>query len=255
MGRRNCLLGNAHKYWNSVMTNKIKVAKIGMLCWETGQVPMGLRQLEALVGNSTNPASYAFPVHFHPVSGANVHTILENPDATVLRTMITDARMMAAHGIKAITTSCGFNAIFQQELAEALSVPVCTSSLLQVPFVRQIYGPQSEICVLTANAGALRPEHLSSVGITGTEGLHIMGLEQCEEWNRMFTEPDAEVDLAVIEQEVFATTLRAIKEHPGICAFVLECTDLPPYSAMIRRQSGLPVFDVVSMINYLQSSL
>ncbi|MBC7919085.1 MAG: hypothetical protein H7Y28_14875 [Rhodoferax sp.] len=71
----------------------------------------------------------------------------------------------------------------------------------------------------------------------------------------MFTDPDAEVDLAVIEQEVLRTTLRAIQQHPGIRAFVLECTDLPPYSAMIRRQSGLPVFDFVSMINYLHSSL
>jgi hypothetical protein len=237
------------------MTNETKVTKIGMLCWEAGQVPMGLRQLEALVGNSTNPASYAFPVRFHPVSGANVHSILENPDPAVLRTMITDARTMASQGVRAITTSCGFNAIFQQELAEAVSVPVFTSSLLQVPFARRIHGPKSEICILTANAGALRPEHLSSVGIASTEGLHIMGLEQCEEWNRMFTKPDLEIDLAVIEQEVLNTALRARQEHPGIRAFVLECTDLPPYSAMIRRHSGLPVFDFVSMINYLHSSL
>jgi Asp/Glu/Hydantoin racemase len=237
------------------MTNETNVAKIGMLCWETGQVPKGLRQLETLVGNSTNPASYTFPVRFNPVAGANVHTILENPDPAVLLTMIADARTMASQGIKAITTSCGFNAIFQQELAEALSVPVVTSSLLQVPFARRIHGPQSEICILTANAGALRPEHLAAVGIASTDGLHILGLEQCEEWNRMFAEPGAEIDLAAIEQEVLGTALRALKRHPGIRAFVLECTDLPPYSAMIRRHSGLPVFDIVSLINYLHSSL
>jgi len=237
------------------MTNETQAPKIGMLCWETGQVPKGLLQLETLVGNSTNPASYAFPVRFHPVAGANVHSILENPDPAVLRTMIADARTLASQGIKAITTSCGFNAIFQQELAEAVSVPVFTSSLLQVPFVKRIHGPKSEICILTANAGALRPEHLSSVGISSADGLHILGLEQCEEWMRMFAEPDAEIDLAVIEREVLSTALRALEAHPGIRAFVLECTDLPPYAAMIRRHSGLPVFDVISMINYLHSSL
>ena len=237
------------------MTSETSLARVGILCWETGQVPMGLRQLETLVGNSTNPASYDYPVRLHPVRGANVHTILENPDPGVLRTMITDARAMAARGIKAITTSCGFNAIFQQQLAEALSVPVFTSSLLQVPFAQRIHGPKSEICILTANAGALRPEHLSSVGIERTDGLHILGLEQCQEWNRMFAEPDAEIDLAVIEQEVLATALRALEQHPGIRAFVLECTDLPPYAAAIRRHSGLPVFDFISMVNYLHSSL
>ena len=236
------------------MTNKTSVAKIGILCWETGQVPMGLRQLETLVGNSTNPASYDYPVRFHPVRGANVHTILENPDPGVLRTMIADAQAMAAQGVKAITTSCGFNAIFQQPLAEAVGVPVFTSSLLQVPLVQRIHGLTSEICILTANARALRPAHFSSAGITSTESLHTVGLEQCPEWNRMFAQPDAEIDLAAIEQEVVGTALRALAQHPNIRAFVLECTDLPPYAAAIRRHSGLPVFDFISMVNYLHAS-
>lgn len=237
------------------MNRHTSTAKIGILCWEQGQVPKGLVQLETLVGNSTNPASYDYPVRLHRVQGANVHTILENPDPTVLRTMIADAQALAAEGIKAVTTSCGFNAIFQRQLAEAVSVPVFTSSLLQVPFVQRIHGPQSEICVLTANAGALKPEHLSSVGIERTEGLHISGLEQCPEWNRMFADPEAEIDMAMIEQEILGAAVRALKQHPGIRAFVLECTDLPPYSAAIRRHTGLPVFDFISMVNYLHSSL
>jgi hypothetical protein len=230
-------------------------ARIGMLCWETGQVPMGLRQLETLVGNSTNPATYAYPVRFKPVRGANARTILENPDYAVLQTMIADAQALVAEGVRAITTSCGFNAIFQHELAAAVKVPVFTSSLLQVPLVRQVHGPDCEIGILTANAGALRPEHLSRVGIAGTAGLHILGLERCAEWRRIFSEPDAEIDLARIEQEVVGTARRACADHPDLRAFVLECTDLPPFSATIRRATGLPVFDVVTMIDYLHSSL
>lgn len=230
-------------------------AKIGILCWEAGQVPKGLLQLETLPGNSTNPASYEYAVRFHRVSGANVRTILEKPDQAVLRTMITDARMMVSEGIRAITTSCGFNAIFQRELARAVGAPVFTSSLLQVPFARQILGPQSEICIITANASALGPEHLKSVGIASADGLHIAGLEQCAEWNRMFSEPAAEIDLDAIEKEVLGTTSRMLEKHPGIRAFVLECTDLPPYSSAIRRQSGLPVFDFITMVNYLHSAI
>lgn len=230
-------------------------AKIGILCWEAGQVPKGLQQLEALVGNSTNSASYEYAVRFQRVRGANVHTILEKPDQAVLGTMIADARMMASQGIKAISTSCGFNAIFQRELAQTAGVPVFTSSLLQVPLARQIHGLQSEICIITANANALGQEHLKSVGIANLEGLHIIGLEQCAEWNRMFAEPDAEIDLDVIEQEVLGAARRAVETHPAIRAFVLECTDLPPYSAAIRHQSGLPVFDFITMVNYLHSTI
>jgi hypothetical protein len=237
------------------MKSDIENAKIGILCWETGHVPRGLMQLETLVGNSTNLASYAYPVRLKPVRGANVHTILENPDPAVLQTMIEDARSMVADGIKAITTSCGFNAVFQRELAAAVNVPVFASSLLQVPLVRQIHGPASEICVITARAGALRPEHFDAVGIAGREGLIIRGLEECKAWNRIFTAPDADVDLAEIEREVLGTALQALETHPNIRAFVLECTDLPPFSKAIRLRTGLPVFDFINMVNYLHSAI
>jgi len=229
--------------------------KIGVLCWEKGHVPRGLQQLETLPGNSTNPASYDYPVRFHHVRGANVHTILENPDATVLGTMIADARTMASEGVRAITTSCGFNAIFQRELAAVAGVPVFTSSLLQVPLARQICGPEGEICIITAYSSALGPKHLKAVGIESMDGLHVIGLEHCAEWNRMFAEPEAEIDLNAIEQEVLGTARQALWDHPGIRAFVLECTDLPPYSAAIRRQSDLPVFDFITMANYLYSAI
>lgn len=237
------------------MAVETEAAKIAILCWEAGQVPRGLLQLETLPGNSTNPASYDYDVRFHRVAGANVHTILEKPDHAVLRTMIADARLLVSQGAKAITTSCGFNAIFQRELANAVGVPVFTSSLLQVPLARQIHGVESEICIITANASALGPEHLKAVGIDSSDGLHIVGLERCAEWNQMFAEPDKAVDLDVIEQEVLGTALNALKAHPGIRAFVLECTDLPPYSAAIRIKSGLPVFDFITLVNYLHSTL
>jgi len=229
--------------------------KIGILCWEIGHVPRGLMQLESLVGNSTNPASYDYPVRLKPVHGANVHTVLEKPDRQVLARMIADAKDMASDGILAITTSCGFNAIFQEELASAIGLPVFSSSLLLVPMVQCMLGPASQICVVTAHAGALRLEHLRAAGIARTEGLHIVGLEQCSEWRRMFSEPDKEVDLTRIAQEVLHTSVQASAAHPAVRAFVLECTDLPPFSAAIRRQTGLPVFDFITMANCLHASL
>lgn len=237
------------------MNGRVEEAKIGILCWEAGQVPRGLMQLEELVGNSTNPASYRYPVRFSPVRGANVHTILERPDFLVLDTMIAQAKLLVEQGVRAITTSCGFNAIFQRELAANLSVPVFSSSLLQAPLIRRVLGPKCEICVLTANAGALRAGHLKSVGIPNRAGLQIRGLEQCRAWNQMFLSPQSEVDLAEIEAEVLGTARRAMKDSPNIRAFLLECTDLPPFSAALRRQTGLPVFDFITLVNYLHSTL
>jgi hypothetical protein len=116
-------------------------------------------------------------------------------------------------------------------------------------------GPSGEICILTAKASALRAEHLVSVGIAKADGLRICGLEACQAWNTIFTDPGAEVDLKAIEREVIGTALNALEKHPNIRAFVMECTDLPPFSAAIRSQTGLPVFDFITMVNYLHSTL
>ena len=230
-------------------------AEIGILCWEAGQVPRGLVQLESLVGNSTNPDSYAFPVRFCRVKGANIHTILENPSREVLRTMIAEAKAMVESGVRAITTSCGFNAIFQEELSEVIDVPVFTSSLLQVPFAQKIVGVKGEVAILTAKAAALKPEHLAAAGITRTENLHVHGLENCTQWGKIFTSPDEDMDLEAVRREILGVALEALESHPRIRAFVLECTDLPPFAAEIRERTGLPVFDFITLVNYAHAAL
>ncbi len=234
---------------------KTRKAEIGILCWEAGQVPRGLVQLESLVGNSTNPDSYAFPVRFCRVKGANIHTILENPSREVLETMIAEAQAMAADGVRAITTSCGFNAIFQEELAEAVDVPVFTSSLLQVPFAQKIVGRKSEVAILTAKAAALKPEHLAAAGITRTDNLHVHGLENCAQWSKIFTSPEEDMDLEAVRGEILGVALEALKNRPATRAFVLECTDLPPFAAEIRDVTGLPVFDFITLVNNVHASL
>lgn len=230
-------------------------APLGILCWEAGAMPRGLAQLESLVGNSTNPASYSFPVWMYRVQGANIHTILENPSPKALEAMIAAGKEMAAGGVRAITTSCGFNAIFQKELAAALPVPVFTSSLLQVPFVQRIIGATAKVCIITANGSALKPEHLAAAGIERTDTLVIRGLEQCAQWRKIFEAPDEDMDLPAVRGEVVGVAVEALREDPAIRAFVLECTDLPPFAADIRKATGLPVFDYISMVHHVLEAI
>ncbi|HCD71805.1 aspartate/glutamate racemase family protein [Thermovirga lienii] len=237
------------------MTNTTEKPRIGILCWEAGQSPRGLEQLETLKGNSTNPDTYDFPVRFCKVKGANIETILENPCRKVMERMIEEAQKMVKEGVKAITTSCGFNAIFQRELADSLDVPVFTSSLLQVPMVFHTLGRNKHIGVITAKKAALREEHLRAVGITSEMPVEIFGMEECPEWNKIFIAPNEDVDLDVIREEVVSTAVKAVKENPKIGAFVLECTDLPPFAQRIREVTGKPVFDFVTLVNYINSAI
>ena len=58
--------------------------KIAILRWESGHVPQGLMQLEQLPGNSTNLASYPFPVKLVEVKGANTDTVILHPSQKLL---------------------------------------------------------------------------------------------------------------------------------------------------------------------------
>ena len=62
--------------------------KIAILRWESGHVPQGLMQLEQLPGNSTNLASYPFPVKLVEVKGANTDTVILHPSQKLLEDMI-----------------------------------------------------------------------------------------------------------------------------------------------------------------------
>ena len=164
--------------------------------------------------------------------------------------MICESRKMEAQGIRAITTSCGFNAIFQRELADSVNVPVFTSSLMQIPLVQNMLGKQQSVGVITAKKSALTEQHLQCVGIKNLISIHIEGLEVCAEWNKIFSSPNEDIDISIVENDV-VDVARSMTKKANIGAFVLECTDLPPFAYAIRKATGLPVFDFVTLTNYV----
>lgn len=233
-----------------------KKPKIAILRWEAGHVPEGLMQLETMPGNSTNLKSYPFPVKLVHVEGANVETIITHPSKEVLGRMIKIAKELAAQdGIQAISTSCGFNAIFQKELAEALDIPVFTSALLMVPFVQSMIGKDKTVGVITANKSALTKEHFHACGITDDMHVEVMGLENAKEWGKIFDRPDEKFDIDAVSKEIMGVAENGIAQHPEIGAIVLECTDLPPYAERIREAVKLPVFDYSSMMGFVAIAL
>jgi len=54
---------------------------------------------------------------------------------------------------------------------------------------------------------------------------------------------------------VLGVAERAVRGDGSIGALVLECTNLAPYSRDIARLTGLPVFDVVTLMHWFHRSL
>ena len=222
---------------------------VGMLCWEAGKVLEGLVQLEELVGNSTNPATFPFPLRYERIEGACYETVVERPSRQVLERMVAASQEMEAQGVVVITTSCGFNAIFQRELAAAVKATVITSALLWLPMLLATAAAERKIGVITAQRHALSERHFSAVGVESVSRVAIAGLDGGPEWRRIHDDPRARLDLPRFEKEVLSVARTLAGDEPSLAALVLECTDLPPFAAKIRQATGLPVYDLVGLVH------
>ena len=173
----------------------------------------------------------------------------------LLEAFVEGARALEREGVGAITTNCGFLVKFQRELAAAVSVPVFTSSLLLVPLVHRMLAPGRRVGVLTVNAASLTGEHLEGAGIGRDIPLAIAGLEGEKEFTRVLLGDELELDVDLAREEHLRVARRLLAEHPDVGAIVLECTNMPPYAADIQRETGLPVFDVVSLVRMAHEAL
>src|SRR5262249_59909547 len=96
-----------------------------------------------------------FPVRYRRIDGSTSDAVVRRGSRELLPLFIDGARHLEREGARAITTSCGFLAKFQAEMAAAVSVPVFTSSLLLVPLVHRMLPPDRAVGVLTVDASSL----------------------------------------------------------------------------------------------------
>ena len=218
---------------------------------------VGILMLDArfprIPGDIGNARTWPFPVRYRIVPGALPDRVVRRNGEGLLGPFVDAARQLVADGVGGITTTCGFLSLFQEELARALPVPVATSSLMQVGMVNQLLGPGRRAGILSICASALTPAHLQMAHVP--PDTPIGTTEGGAEFTRAIlgNEPDLDVDLARRDNVAAALALQGA--HPDLGAIVLECTNMGPYASDIARETGLPVFSVVSFITWFQSGL
>jgi hypothetical protein len=206
-------------------------------------------------GDMGNAATFPFPVRYHRVPGAVPDLVVRRGAAGLLPAFVDGARQLEREGVGAVTTNCGFLVRYQAELAASVRVPVLTSSLLLVPLVYRMLPPGRRVGILTVNAAALRDEHLRGAGIGPDVPIAVAGLEGEKEFTRVLLGDEAELDVDQAREEHVRVTRRLMADNPDVGALVLECTNMPPYAADIQRASGLPVFDIVSLVTLVHGAL
>jgi Asp/Glu/hydantoin racemase len=222
-------------------------ASIGVLCLDTSftKVP----------GHIRNRATFGFPVVCQVVPGATAQRIVTQADPALLQPFIEAARALQAQGVAAITGACGFLALFQRELADAVTVPLYASSLLQLPMVHRMIGSGRRVGLLVARERSLTRRHLAAVGAQDVP-VCVAGMADQPEFREVILEARRdELDSGRLEREAVGQASGLVADHPDTGAIVLECTDLAPYAHAIQRCTGLPVFDIVTLTELVHHSL
>src|SRR5262245_15621622 len=208
-----------------------------------------------IVGDMGNAATFPFPVRYQRVTGADPDLVVRQGAAGLLPAFVEAAQSLEREGVGAITTNCGFLVTFQAALAASVRVPVFTSSLLLVPLVHRLLPPGRRVGIMTVNAATLTAEHFTAADIGGDIPIAVAGMETEKEFTRVLLGNELVLDVDAAREEHVRVARRLLAEHPDIGALVLECTNMPPYSADIQRETGLPVFDIVSLVTMVHGAL
>lgn len=220
---------------------------IGILLMET-QAPF-------IPGDVGNAYSFSFPVRYETVPGLTAQKVFDR-DATGIATLVAAAKKLEHEGVQAITGDCGFMAYYQRYVMEEVEVPVFLSSLLQLSFIDLLLPPRKKIGIVTANAPLLNASLLQAVGLTiNEERLVIRGMQESPSFSAAFLQETGTLDSTEVERDVVAVAKQLVHDDPSVGAVLLECSDLPPYANKVHEAIHRPVFDYITMINYVQSTV
>jgi aspartate/glutamate racemase len=219
---------------------------IGMLCaeWHIPFIP----------GDLNNAGTFPFPVRYESVKGVSGADVLRGNGDSYAQIMADAAKKLEAEGVRAITGNCGFMAAYQEFVASQVNIPVFLTSLVQIPMLLNMFGKEHHIGILTANSASLTDELLSGAGISDTSRLTIQGMETYSHFNDVILKELGTLDEDKMRAEAVKAAQDAVKCNPKIRAFMLECSDLPPYSKAIEAATGLPVVDWANFITYVYNA-
>lgn len=212
-------------------------------------------RVPCIPGSVSNASSYDFPVVYRVVEQLDVKSLVFDADPALAQPIIEAAQELERAGVSAISADCGYMALFQQTVAAAVKIPVGLSSLLQIPFIRALLPPGQKIGVVVADSRSVRPQMLIAAGVNPTDPVVIAGMEDQPAFWSAIMEENGTLDSDAIESEVITVSRKLLDAHPEIGALLLECSEFPPYSAAVQSAVRRPVFDFMTMLRYLYSSV
>lgn len=218
---------------------------------------LGILMLESrfprIFGDIGNAGTWPFPVQYRVVRGATPDKVVRSDPRLLADRFIDAARDLVASGCDGLTTNCGFLSLIQDQLSRAVPVPVATSSLMQVPIVQQLLPPGRRVGVITISRATLTDEHLDAARVP--HDTPIVGTDAGRAFSRDILDDNPAIDFTACRLDLLDAARELVESHDDIGAIVLECTNMTPYAADIRKLTGLPVFSIYSFLRWFHQGL
>ena len=207
-----------------------------------------------LPGDIGNPVSFSEPPRYQYVSGASVQEVVSDKPLSdpVLGRFQRAASELESNGATVIGTSCGFLSRVQHEIERSVNVPFLSSSLMLIPLLRRMFGSKSNIGVLTFDDSKLGPAHFAG---ESDSFISIHGLSPSSSYRNAIATDAEYIDQEAARIETIEVAERCIDRQPDTTLFLIECTNLSPWKNQIRSQFGLPVFDLVDALEWIDGSM
>ena len=204
-------------------------------------------------GDIGNAATWPFPVQYKVVPSATPDNVVRGDAAPLLQSFIDAGRELVDLGCDGIATNCGFLVPFQTEMSRALGVPVASSSLLQAPLIARTLPADQTLGILTISSETLTTKHLDAADIA--HDTPIGGTGAGSHFTSQVLGDAAEIDFNQARQDNINAARQLVETHPNVGAILLECTNMVPYAADIRRATGRPVFSIYTYLLWFQAGL
>lgn len=208
-------------------------------------------------GDPGNAATFDFPVCYKVVRDVfQGDRIPRDADEILLKAFCKAARELEKDGCRAITTCCGFLAGFQRELANAVDIPVFTTTLTLIPMIASMIGRKKQIGIFSERAQFMTDSLFEKSGWSSHDyNICVSDLPEQSEFNELIIYNHESGDPDKIRESIRQMTKEHMEKYPDTGAIVLECQNFAPFGDVIAKESGVPVFGLNQLIAFIEASL
>lgn len=204
-------------------------------------------------GDIGHAATWPFPVQYKVVPTATPDNVVRGDATPLLEAFIDAGKELVTLGCDGVATNCGFLVPFQDDLTRALGVPVAASALLQGPLIQRTLPQGQTVGVMTISSETLEAKHLEAAGLP--PDCPVIGTGAKSHFTTQILNDQPEINFDQARVDNISAAERLVSEHPDVGAILLECTNMVPYAADIRRATGRPVFSIYTYLSWFQTAL